>query len=521
MRDQKTRSLAVPLPSGSVAQTLLLIGLCLLPVLIYLPAMGAPFERDEGAYATIAQGVLQGKMPYRDLFDNKPPLVYAWYSLSFWIFGETVVAPRLIAALFLSLTTLSIFSQARMLFSREVAYLAAALFAISTGLPFVALHANTEAYMLLPMVTSLLAFTVGMRRASMRWFLLAGVLGGIAIMTKQVAVWNLIALAGVATFWRWRTGGPSWSTAAPAGCLVVGASAAILVIALPFAATGSLDDLFYANVSYNWVYINVLDNGKRFANLFHGTIYFSAVAAPLIAGATLAGLTLMRRRRRRWVDYLLVFWAAASLAGVSSGGRFFPHYFFHLMPALAILTAVVVYEQWRKLDVRTLWRPAAAFTAFVIIVSVGTNVVMYAWPRQAEHTFSESVYTQKLWEGNSAKLGAYIEKLTEPDDVIFNFGREPQIYFYADREPAVRYFYDWPFWWERGTLFETIKALRQSRPAYIIDTIQEPLYPDKSQFSSPEWETFLEDNYDYLGRLYFSDLYRLKDSPPAAVAGLR
>jgi len=219
-----------------------LIILCLLPILLYFPFMGAPFERDEGAYATIAQGLLDGKVPYRDLFDNKPPLVYGWYAFSFLLFGESVIAPRIIAAVLLSLTTLSVFTQTRMMFPRGVAYIAAAIFAISTGLPFVALHANTEAYMLLPLTTSLAAFTVAMRNGQLRWFLLAGVLAGLAMMTKQVAVCNLLALAGVAVFWRWRAV-PGWRKLAPAGVLLAGAVAATVAVAVPFAITGALDDM--------------------------------------------------------------------------------------------------------------------------------------------------------------------------------------------------------------------------------------------------------------------------------------
>src|SRR5574341_2317581 len=157
----------------SLLNALPLIAICLLPVLLYLPSMGSPFERDEGVYATVAQGLLNGQVPYRDLFDNKPPLVYAWYALSFTLFGEHVMAPRILASVLLSLTTLSLFGQARMVFPKPVAYVAAGLFGLSTGLPFVALHANTEAYMLLPLVTSLAAFTVGVRRGGMPWFLLS------------------------------------------------------------------------------------------------------------------------------------------------------------------------------------------------------------------------------------------------------------------------------------------------------------------------------------------------------------
>jgi 4-amino-4-deoxy-L-arabinose transferase-like glycosyltransferase len=269
-------------PRSAFLNALPLIAICLLPVLLYLPSMASPFERDEGVYATVAQGLLKGQMPYRDLFDNKPPLVYGWYALSFLLFGEHVVAPRMLAAMLLSLTTLSLFSQARMIFPRGVAYVASGLFGLSTGLPFVALHANTEAYMLLPLVTSLVAFTIGVRRGGMRWFVLSGALCGVAMMTKQVAFWNLAALVMVAPALRWKAGGFSLQTFRPSACLVAGAAVAIGLVAVPFAITGSLDELFYANVSYNWLYVGVLSYSERLADFASGTAYVSAVAAPLV-----------------------------------------------------------------------------------------------------------------------------------------------------------------------------------------------------------------------------------------------
>src|SRR6266581_5197736 len=90
-----------------------LIGVCLIPILLYLPVIVSPFERDEGVYATIAQRLIHGDLPYRDLFDNKPPVVFGWYALSFLLFGENVAAPRIVAAALLSLTTLAVFGQAR------------------------------------------------------------------------------------------------------------------------------------------------------------------------------------------------------------------------------------------------------------------------------------------------------------------------------------------------------------------------------------------------------------------------
>jgi len=481
--------------------------LCLLPIVLYLPVLDTPFERDEGTYATIAQGLLDGKIPYRDLFDNKPPLVYGWYAFSFLLFGENVMAPRIVAAVLLSLTALALFAQARMVFGRGVAYIATVVFVTATGLPFVALHANTEAYMLLPLVASLTAFTLGMRSGRLGWFLLAGVLSGVAIMTKQVAVWNLLALAIVAVFWRWRSPDAVVSRPAPLCFLLAGAGTAVALIATPFFAVGALGDLVYANVSYNWLYVRFLTLGERLLDLAAGMAFISALAAPLIAGSLL-GLAVVLRARRPAAYYLFVAWAAASAVGVATGGRFFPHYFLHLVPAMAVLTAMLLYERFRDRLAHPPGRALIAAGVALALVALATNGAMRLAPWRTEQRVAPNVFEQKRWEWSSRDLGAYIAERTDPDDTIFNLGREPQIYFYADRRPAVQYFYDWAYQYDERTLAVTVDALRREKPVYIIDSIQPPLFVPAQR--SAAFEKLLDDEYDYAGRVYFADLYRLK-----------
>ena len=503
-----TWSLRPDFSRRSVLNSLPLIAICLLPVLLYLPFAGAPFERDEGTYATVAQGLMDGQVPYRDLFDNKPPLVYGWYALSFFLFGESTTAPRMVAAVLLSVTTLALFAQARLLFPRGVAYLAATLFAISTGIPFLALHANTEAYMLLPLVTSIAAFTVGMNKQSLPLFLLAGVLGALAIGTKQVAVWNLVSLALVALFWRWRIGGSLPERVAPLAALVVGAAVGLGLIAGPFFATGSVDDLIYANVSYNWLYVGFLTWPERFLNLGNGTLFVTLAAAPLLVASAI-GLVTAIRKGRSTADYLVVGWAIASAIGVASGGRFFPHYFLHLVPAMAILAAVVIHEKFAGAEKRLPSRPALMFGLLLVAISLTTNAVLYLAPKPAERQVAENVYYQKEWEENSRALGLYLKERTDPEETIFNFGREPQVYFYADRRPAAQYFYDWAYQYDDKTLVETVDLLRVERPAYILDSALPPLFPPGPR---PQvLKDLLDDDYEYIGRLYFADLYRLKE----------
>jgi 4-amino-4-deoxy-L-arabinose transferase-like glycosyltransferase len=491
----------------ALVRSLPLILICLLPVLLYIPFASTPFERDEGTYATVAQGLLDGQVPYRDLFDNKPPLVYGWYALSFTLFGESTAAPRMVAALLLSVTTLALFTQARLLFPRGVAYLAATLFAVSTGIPFLALHANTEAYMLLPLVTSIAAFTWGMNKQRLVWFVLAGLLGALAIGTKQVAVWNLVSLAIVALIWRWRLGGSLGDRVAPVAALSLGATAGLAFIMGPFLVTGSVDDLIYANISYNWLYLGFLTWPDRFLNLGNGTLFVTAAAAPLLVAGAIGLITILRERRST-ADYLVVGWAIASAIGVASGGRFFPHYFLHLIPAMAILAAVVIHERFARSGHRMASRPAIMFGMLLVAISLATNAVLYLAPAPAERQVAENVYYQKEWEGNSRALGLYLKERTEPTDTIFNFGREPQVYFYADRRPAAQFFYDWAYQYDEKTLAETVQVLRFERPAYILDSTLPPLFPPGPR---PQvLKDLLDEDYEYIGRLYFADLYRLK-----------
>jgi 4-amino-4-deoxy-L-arabinose transferase-like glycosyltransferase len=501
------------------AEAALLLLLCLIPILLYLPFLGAPFERDEGVYATVAQGLLDGKVPYRDLFDNKPPLVYGWYAISFLLFGESVVAPRLVAAVFLSLTAVALYHQARLVMPRPAAWIGAFLFALSTGLPWVALHANTEAYMLLPLVSSLMFFTIGMKRGGSRWFFIAGLLAGMAIMTKQVAVWNLLALAILAVVYHRRSAETRWQAMAPTAWLLAGSVISVGAVALPFAINGALDDLLYANVGYNWVYMGFISNAQRLANLGYGMLFFSAIAAPFIAGA-LAGLVVIWKRRASVTDYVLIGWGAASVVGVASGGRFFPHYFLQLMPALAVLTGVLVYERLVKGRHDALSKPAVAIATLVIVASLGTTTVLYLAPTQAEEQVVSSIFHQKEWEASSESLGRYLKSHTGPNDTIFNYGRESQVYFYADRQPAIPYFYDWAIQYEAAPMDEVLAQLNESRPAYIVDSLQAPIFEDWAASHPVEWRDFLNENYDYAGRIYFADVFVLKGYIPPPDTGL-
>src|SRR5688572_10040048 len=79
----------------------IVVGLSALQILMF------PFGRDQGIYALVGEGILRGQVPYRDLWDFKPPGIFFVYGLSQGIFGKSMLAPRLVEVLGLVAIVLS------------------------------------------------------------------------------------------------------------------------------------------------------------------------------------------------------------------------------------------------------------------------------------------------------------------------------------------------------------------------------------------------------------------------------
>jgi hypothetical protein len=142
----------------------------------------------------------------------------------------------------------------------------------------------------------------------------------------------------------------------------------------------------------------------------------------------------------------------------------------------------------------------------LVAVSLVVNGALYVAPWRTEQRVAPTVFEQKRWEESSRELGAYIAARTQPTDTVFNLGREPQIYFYSDRRPAVQYFYGRAYQYDETTVAPTLEALRQS--VYIIESIQPPRFEPAQRPAA--FQRLLEEEYEYEGRVYFAELYRLK-----------
>lgn len=393
-------------------------GLCVAgAVLLRLPALGLPLDRDAAVYAVIGRGLGDGQLPYRDLIDHKQPLVYPVYGLLDWVAPRSGTAIHLAAALLGGLAAWLLYLALRGPFGGRRAGAAAALAVVLGASRYVeGFDFNTEHLM------SLLA------ALAVAWALLApgrhaapiGGLIGLAILGKAVgvllapaALTPLLLAAGDRRRAVWQ--------------FVAGAATPLVVVAAFYAAAGALGDFFTWNWTYNRQYTSALSLHDRLAAL--GGHYPLAL---VIAVAAVAAVCLLAAGRDLVTLTLALWLAGAVLAGLL-GGYGYAHYFFPVvLPAAALLAA-----PWpRGAPAVGLALGALAVAPFAFDLARNLAGGTDALARRAYGPGNEPIWAAV------EPVGAAIRARAAPGDRLYVADNEAGFYWQAGVRPASRLLYE-------------------------------------------------------------------------------
>jgi hypothetical protein len=386
---------------------------------------------DEAIYAVVAREMLSGRALYRDVVDHKPPLIYVVYA-----FTQAMGGPRG-GMLLLHLLTIGVVFATALILSRIVRRFgglphdsrapawAALLYAVftTTLLPFDAQAANCELFMMLPLTASVLFFLEGFCGLRPRPLFAAGLLVGIAVLFKYQAGVQLALYGSALLIAHWRRMARLLlvSAAIMAGvAIVLGAAFAIMHHA------GSFDAAWFW-FRFNFAYIKT---GFRLQDtLRRAAIRISFVALPAaflwILGVEAAMKSLTTKTPAIGIDLLRfsTFWLAVSAFAITTGGRFFGHYFHQITAPLAVLAAPAAGRLWqtrRRLVTAAVGVPAAGF----FLVAMFQGPVLAA----AGETTPDYQHMVDL-----------IEAHARPGDSLVVWGNVPVLYFMAERPLGTRF----------------------------------------------------------------------------------
>jgi hypothetical protein len=477
---------------GVLGTAILLLAVAGLGVLLRAPVADVPLERDEGEYAYIAQRWLLGETPYQDNFDQKPPGAFALYALILTWLGASPAAIHWGGQIYTLVTAGLLFLLGRKLFSSTVGVIAAALLLVTTTDPSVLGNAlNTETVMILPLVAGFLATLKAVEASSGRWALLAGALSAAALLGKQVALFNLVfhfllvVLLG--------------RQPVKLGLLLaVGVAAVLGPVTAYFALQGALFEYWDCVVGYNLDYASAMPLEFYGGNFWDAFSFIGKQLGPVfvLAGVGLAGLLRSGAKRRPLA--LAASWLAFSMMGVCTGGFFRTHYFIQMLPPVSLLAAEGACCVARLPGLRRVPGTAHMLAGLCIAFAVWQGSWYYL-------PGSPALKAYRLYGYNpfpeSLDVARYLEAHTAPDEPVFVYGSEPQLYFYAARKSASRYIFVYPLMNAnddtRQRQQQTLRELSARPPRLlVVVNVMASFLPDD------ETPLDLEDGIDALVRSY-------------------
>ncbi len=418
-----------------------------LGVLLRAPTFGRPMlSDDEAIYATTADALARGDLLYRDVVDHKPPLIYHVYQAGFAAFGRygthgahalVVVSVLLTAALLLGIKRRE---------GADGAGLAAAgLFLVfsTTWHDYDALAANCELFLLAPQAAAawLLLRDVTMPARGARGLaahLAVGALIGTSALFKYQGLTFLGASIGMLA-WAATIGRASrWWAASRALCHLAGALVpAALYLAWCARAGNAAAAVYWFEFNFSYVGagltgISAIARGLRRTLLIGGVAIVPYALG--IAGAVGAASRVARVVRGRPDAagapppsvVLGLLWLLTSAVALTTGGRFFGHYF-HLVLAPLCLLAAPAFQR--------LWARGRSSRASLIALCALPALVFFALASFARPLAARLDEHEPRYEQVASRIAA----LTAPDERIFVWGNSPQLYLFARRPMGTRF----------------------------------------------------------------------------------
>ncbi len=295
----------------------------------------------------------------------------------------------------------------------------------------------------------------------------------------------------------------------------------LFAIFLPFLLTGTASDFFDAVFVYTWLYVGA-GQGDAFKvqQVFTSPVMMVILTGPF---AVFGAFGLWRFwRSEGWSEgKLAVFWALAAGLGIIAAGRFFAHYYVIILPALALLVPsgiVYVRDRWQTKQARLL---AWSLLGISLVMPLGINGAIYL------HTSADARHTQKFfnidrsqWEVEGPALAEWLDARTTPDDYIYNLGFQADVYYYAQRRSPTRFLFSYPFSLDNKFEQQAIADLKQNMPKYVFNSdLDQPPAERGGEYYPYEMYAFIQENYDYIGRIYYAHVWQLKgvSQPKAGV----
>lgn len=468
--------------------------LVVITTLIAFPILTYPLGRDQGVFATMGQGIVEGQLPYKDLWDFKPPAIYYVYALFIKLFDTSVWSVRIIDLCIVPLTTLILFGIGRLAGTYKTGVLSLVAFPAFYFRESFWTLTQSDGVVLLPMILVVACILKASRDQSNAWRW-AGLAGGISVsilLFKYPFVLFIFALIFAYIFSHIQTHRSPKALFKDGLAFVVGG----LVIGLGsvgyFASVGILDDLIdsaqlaseYSRQSYT------------LREFMDSPVWRQAINdhwsnwKPLWIATMLWPFTwFFWRRGQHFIQngWLTIWcWLVGGVAILIIQAKGYDYHWLPILPPLVLIACDAITRLIEGIGFalerilipvnRKFWQKAA--TCLLIIYLLNTmflDIWRPAWPYLSGKQNQTTYYTEfrggEFVANESQDVATYLQRHTEPGDALYIWGFRPEIYYLSQLRPATRFISQFPLvagWYPKAWQQENVEVLWATLPKYVL-----------------------------------------------------
>lgn len=452
---------------------------------------------DEGLWFYIGKIWVENDIPpYTGSVENKTPAIFELYAISHYFFEDSLIPMRLLgilATLGTMLTLNKILETHHSKFAGRLAMLIYGL-TMSWGVLDGQYPSLTENFLCLFSSMTFMFFLDALRKnGKMRnlKLLYAALCVSMAISFKQIAIVTLMFLIISLALYKNNEISIKQKFISVV-ILISGCIFTTFLILIPLFISGvGLNDYFYGA----WVIL--LNNGSH-NNFLDGFYEFFNVwtNSRIVTFYPLIILLFFNKELFRDKYFLLmIIWLFFEFIGINASGYFFEHQIKQLVPALSLITGILIANTIQK-------RYDDFNKAPKMLVSVFLSLTIILLPYKS---LAINGYFKGFPQTRRQKIGLWIKENTEKNDYVFvfSFADSGPIMVYADRLSSSKYF-NIIFVNDNNTKQSLYESLRKNKPKCIV--INKNQWGKHKEFL----DTFMSDyKYKFTEERY--DIFLLKE----------
>jgi hypothetical protein len=484
------------------------VGILALVLILRIPSFFEPYYYgDEMIYITLGQGVRQGLSLYKDIHDNKPPLLYltAAAAGNLFLFKVILCFWSLLAVAFFYKLSVKLFDPHSSKTSEgggKVVKVSTFIFAILTTIPlFEGNIVNAELFMI--GFTLIALYVLLSEKLTSKMIFFAGFLFGIGTLFKIPAAFDMPVIV---LFWFITNDFKSWPKVIKNTFILgLGFTTPILFTFLWYYMKGALPEYIKAAFLQNVGYLSSFRPGD-----VQKPFYIRNGPLLIRAAIVFVGTLILYLSRKKLSKNFILFcvWTLLGLFAVTLSERPYPHYFVQVLAPISFLLGMFFAEKSVEQSFVVLPLALSFFVpVYYKFYYYQTASYYVRFINFAAGKIDRTEYFRGFGPtvNRNYKIADFIVASSKPGEKVFMWDSDsPAVYALSRRLPPIKYVADYHVT-DYSSLSEAANQITLNPPKFIILTSGRPF---------PELTPLIKSEYLLIDQIENANIYSRIDFAP-------